>query len=144
MTKSMRKTGTAIAAMVAASVAMTVGVVSPASALGGETFGCRIAPGTTFTFQQSCMNDPVQASQYNVGFAVQNLSGSGYTFSWTITGQYVNIYTGCTATSSDCAVFVRGGNFREISATVTYTQGGVSASQTAYAEIEPVCGNQYC
>ena len=119
----------------------TAVTASPASAFGGETFGCRVAPGHTFTWQEFCTNDS-PADQYNVGFAVLNTSGA-YTFSWSITGSYQSVITGCTSTSSDCALLVRRG-FRELTVSVTYTQNGQSATRTAYADIEPFCGSQLC
>jgi hypothetical protein len=132
-------------AAAAGAAALIVGSATPAAAVGGETFGCRIAPGTTFTFTPVCYNDPVPATTYTVGFAVQNRSGSGYTYSWSISGPYQSVYVGCTPTSSDCAVTVRrSSGEEEIVATVTYTQAGQSASRTSYAYIEPVCGTSFC
>ena len=141
----MEKTIRRALAATAGVAALVVGSATPAAAFGGETFGCRIAPGTTFTFSPVCYNDPVAANSYTVGFAVQNRSGSDYTFAWSLSGPYQSVYAGCTPTSSDCAVIVsRSSGEKEIAATVTYTQGGQSASRTAYAYIEPVCGTFYC
>jgi hypothetical protein len=122
-------------------VTTTAVTAAPASAFGGETFGCRVAPGHTFTWSEFCTNDS-PANQYNVGFAVLNTSGA-YSFSWQITGSYQSVFTGCTSTSSDCALLV-GRGYRELSVTVTYTQNGQSATRTAYADIEPFCGSQLC
>jgi hypothetical protein len=142
MTLSVRRSLVGLAATLAAMLALTFGTTAPASAIGGETFGCRIAPGTVFTWDQFCSNSK-PAQTYNVGFAVLNTSGGGYTYSWTITGPYQYVIVGCTSTSYDCAVAVSRGS-KEITGTVTYTQNGQSATQTAYASIEPYCGNQLC
>lgn len=134
-----RRTPACLAA--AAAAGLTLGTASPASAFGGETFGCRIAPGTEFDWYPTCTNSG-GAQTYNVGFAVLDTSGT-YTYSWTITGSYRYVITGCTSTSYDCAVATgRGG--KEISATVTYTQAGQGATQTATAYIEPWCGSRPC
>ncbi|MGX7826358.1 hypothetical protein ACTG9Q_14815 [Actinokineospora sp. 24-640] len=114
----------------------------PASAFGAETFGCRIAPGTVFEWNEFCTNSR-GASEYNVGFAVLNTSGTGYTYSWSISGAYRYVITGCTSTSHDCAVAV-GRSGQSITTTVTYSQNGHSATKTAYATIEPWCGSQPC
>lgn len=141
MSDRLRRVVLGFVVSVLAVVATTAGTVSPASAFGGESFGCRVSPGHTFTWQQFCTND-TPASRYNVGFALLNTSGT-YSYSWSINGSYQSVYTGCTSTSSDCALIVRGG-YRELSVSVTYTQDGQTATQTAYADIEPYCGNQLC
>jgi hypothetical protein len=116
---------------------------SPAAAIGGETFGCRVAPGTIFTWESFCVNSK-PATMYNAGFAVLNTSGN-YTYSWQITGPYEYVIVGCTSGSYDCAVAVRGGSIdREITVTVTYSQNGQSATQSATAYIRGYCGSSLC
>jgi hypothetical protein len=142
MSRIRSRLANAIACAVAAAT-LVVAPASPAAAFGDETFGCRIAPGTVFTWNEFCANS-APASTYNVGFAVFNTSGS-YTYSWTITGDYRSIITGCTPTSYDCAVSVRRGvSDQWVTGTVTYTQNGQSATQTAYAIVMPYCGNLLC
>src|SRR5215212_4146168 len=111
-----------LATVLAVTTSVVAGSASPAAAFGGETFGCRVSPGTDFVWREFCSNTKY-ATNYNAGFAVLNTSGSGYTYQWTITGNYTSIYTGCTSTSYDCAVWVRVG---EVQVTVTYTQNGQS------------------
>ncbi|MEV7229342.1 hypothetical protein AB0M79_20290 [Polymorphospora sp. NPDC051019] len=131
-----------VAACVVAATTFTLAGATPAAAIGQETFGCRIAPGVVFTWNTYC-NNSAPASTYNVGFAVQNTSGS-YTFAWSVSGPYQSINTGCTATSPTCSVWVSGHSDSSIEATVTYTQNGQSRTQTAYATINRYCGSQLC
>lgn len=135
MTGRIRHALAALAACVAVATSLTLGTASPALAFGGETFGCRIAPGTVLTWSPTCTNS-MTATTYNVGFAVLNGSGA-YTYSWSISGPYQFVITGCTSTSYDCAVSVRGFGERTITATVTYSQAGQSATATSTAYIFP-------
>ncbi|MEV0393392.1 hypothetical protein [Polymorphospora rubra] len=130
-----------VAACLVAAATFTLAGATPAAAIGQETFGCRIAPGVVLTWNTYCTNS-APASTYNAGFAVQNTSGS-YTFSWSISGPYQSINTGCTATSSSCSVWVANSD-ATIVATVTYTQNGQSRTQTSYATINRYCGSQLC
>ncbi|MGN9769154.1 hypothetical protein ACTMS2_28770 [Micromonospora sp. SD12] len=133
----------ALVASLLAVATLGLATASPAAAFGGETFGCRVAPGTIFTWETTCLNSK-PATMYNVGFAVLNTAGS-YTYSWTVTGPYEYVITGCTTTSYDCAVAVRGGsNDSEITASVTYSQGGQSATRSATAIIRGYCGSYLC
>ncbi|GIG59969.1 hypothetical protein Lfu02_43410 [Longispora fulva] len=138
----MRSVLVGLAAGVVAATSLTLSSASPAAAFGGETFGCRIAPGTIFTWSQYC-NNSVPASTYNVAFQV---FGSGsYTYSWSISGPYTSVITGCTSTSPACAVSVPGGMFdSEIYATVTYSQGGESATRSSVAILNAYCGSYLC
>lgn len=123
-------------------VAMTGAMISavPAQAFGSETFGCRISPGTVFTWNTTCNNNTEPANTYNVGFMVQNTSGSGYSYTWSISGPYTSVYSGCTSTSADCAVLVSGrAGDEEIDATVTVTQAGQSEVFTSHAFINAWC-----
>ena len=133
-----------LSTVLAVTASLVAGSASPAAAFGGETFGCRVSPGTDFVWRPVCFNNRY-ATTYNAGFAVLNTSGSGYTYQWTITGDYGSIYTGCTSTSYDCAVLVPGGpGDKEVHVTVTYTQNGQSGTQYATAIIAGYCGNQPC
>ncbi|MFL6130862.1 MAG: hypothetical protein ACJ73E_17580 [Mycobacteriales bacterium] len=138
MPSRIRRALTCFTAALTVALALSVGSASPAAAFGGETFGCRVAPGTDFTWREFCSNTK-QATTYNVGFAVLNTSGT-YTYSWTITGPYQYVITGCTSTSYDCAVAVTAGaGDKVIDGTVTYTQNGQSATQWAEATVMPYC-----
>jgi len=130
-------------AVLGATIALALSLAPPASAIGNETFGCRIAPGTEFQWYEYCTNTK-PATLYNVAFAVQNTSGS-YTYSWAIGGPYQYVITGCTSTSPTCAVAVPGGQTdKEITGTVTFTQDGQSVTRNAYAYVHGYCGGQYC
>lgn len=127
----MRRLPRALFAVILAMTA-TIAWATPAQAFGGETLGCRISPGTVFTWNPTCDNNTKPASTYNVGFLVQNTSGSGYSYTWVISGPYISVAAGCTSSSADCAVYVHGGSSeKEIDATVTVTQSG--QSQTLYS-----------
>lgn len=139
-----RLLGLAVAALVA--TVSLVAVDAPAAqAFGSETFGCRFSPGTIFTFNAPCLNNKPSPSGYTLAFQVQNLSGTGYTFSWTLSGDYLSIFSGCTSTSEACVVTTPGSNAdHDISASVTYSQGGQQATKDAAAFIRAFCGNQLC
>lgn len=143
MGRRVRSAMVGLAACAVAASSLVLGTAAPAAAFGGETFGCRIAPGTVFTWSTYCQNSR-PATTYNVGFAVLNTTGT-YTYSWTVTGPYQSVITGCTSTSYDCAVSVHAeASDVEIFATVTYTQDGQSATQSARAMVIPYCDNMYC
>jgi hypothetical protein len=125
----------------AVAVATALMPTTNASALGGETLGCRVAPGHTFTFSEFCTNDSPSSSGYTIGFLVQNTSGT-YTYAWSIPGPS-SVYAGCTSTSDSCTISVTRST-REYDMSVTLSQGGSSETLTAYADIEPWCGNMLC
>ncbi|WFE20017.1 hypothetical protein O7621_19105 [Solwaraspora sp. WMMD937] len=114
----------------------------PARAFGGETFGCRVAPGTDLVWRSICYNNQ-PAGTYNAGFAVRNTSGTGYTYSWSISGSYLYVITGCTTTSSDCALAMPNAD-GAVQVTVTYTQAGQSATSSTTAVIRQFCGTYLC
>lgn len=131
------------AACTLAAASLNLAAASPAAAFGEETYGCRLSPGTVLTWKTIC-NNTKPSGRYNAGFAVLNTSGE-YTYQWTINGDYLSIITGCTATSSSCAVALPGSDTDSIlSVTVTYSQGGQSATRTAYAVVNMYCGTVYC
>jgi Flp pilus assembly protein TadG len=124
--------------------AFAVTAAPSASAIGNETFGCRIAPGTEFGWYQYCTNTSPAVTTYNVAFLVQNTTGT-YTYSWSVSGPYQYVITGCTSTSPACAVSVSGGQSdKEITGTVTITQDGQSITRQAYAYVHGFCGPVYC
>lgn len=128
-------------ASLVAVASLSVVTATPAAAFGQESFGCRIAPGTILDFHPSCYNNR-PATTYSVGFAVLNTSGT-YTYSWSISGPYQYVITGCTSTSSGCAVAAPNED-AGIHVTVTYSQGGQSATKSATAIIRRFCGNYLC
>ena len=142
MTQRIRR---AIARLAVGVLAATAGMIvsgSPARAFGGETFGCRVSPGAVLTWNNPCYNNR-PASTYNAGFNVNNLSGSGYTFSWSYSGPVLYVMAGCTSTSSGCGLAVANSD-AIISVTVTVSQGGQSTTMSANAVIRQFCGNELC
>jgi hypothetical protein len=142
MTQRIRRAITRLAVCVLAAAAGMIVGVSPASAFGGETFGCRVSPGTVLTWENPCYNTK-PATAYNAGFSVNNLSGSGYTFSWSYSGPVRYVISGCTSTSSSCGLSVANRD-AEIYVTVTYSQNGQSATKSATAFIRQYCGTELC
>ncbi|WP_117213597.1 hypothetical protein [Allorhizocola rhizosphaerae] len=144
MKQWIRRALTHFAAAVLGVSALTVVSASPAQAFGNETFGCRVSPGTVLTWRNPCTNNR-PAATYNAGFNLLNLSGDGYTFSWSISGDVLYIVAGCTSTSSGCGVATPGGSSDGfVHVTVTYSQGGQTASRSATAIIRGYCGGQLC
>lgn len=142
MTQRIRRAITCLAVCVLAAAAAVIVSASPASAFGGETFGCRVSPGTVLTWENPCYNTR-PATTYNAGFSVNNLSGSGYTFSWSYSGPVLYVISGCTSTSSSCGLAVANRD-AFISVTVTYSQNGQSAAKSADAIIRQYCGPELC
>jgi hypothetical protein len=75
---------------------------------------------------------------------LQSLSGPDYTFSWSWSGGPVlGIVAGCTSTSDGCGLLVANSD-TAVTVTVTYSQGGQTASQSATAIIRLFCGSVLC
>jgi hypothetical protein len=126
----------------AVAVATALMPATNANALGGETLGCRVAPGApTAPYSEGCGNGGPSSSGYTIGFLVQNTSGT-YAYAWSIPG-YSSVYAGCTSTSNSCTIKVTSAP-REYDMSVTLSQGGSSETLTAYADIEPWCGREPC
>jgi hypothetical protein len=127
----------------AITLGLSVSSAGSASALGAETFGCRIAPGTEFNFYEFCHNTQ-PASQYGVAFLVQNGSGSP-TYSWSIPAfDQSKISQGCTWSSPSCTLMV-GKTDQDIPVSVTLTQGGVFRTISSEAMIFSYCDPcNYC
>ncbi|GIH09321.1 hypothetical protein Rhe02_73880 [Rhizocola hellebori] len=143
MTLRIRRTLAQLAIGVLAATAGITATASPAQAFGGEVLGCRVSPGPATAFTNPCLNKK-GAATYNAGFWLQNLSGPGYTFSWSWTGGPVLfIVAGCTSTSDGCGLAVANSD-TIVRATVTYSQGGQTGSQTATAVIRQFCGSVPC
>jgi hypothetical protein len=132
-----------LAVGVLVAIAGIFATASPALAFGGETFGCRVSPGPATAFTNPCTNK-VGATTYNAGFFLQNLSGAGYRFSWSWSGGPVlGIVAGCTSTDDGCGLRVANSDTR-VQVTVTYSQGGQTASRSATAIIRQFCGKVLC
>jgi hypothetical protein len=145
MNKMSAKTVT-LAHLAVGVLAATAGIVataSPAQAFGGEILGCRVSPGPATAFTNPCTNKR-GAATYNAGFWLQNLSGPGYTFSWSWSGGPVlGIVAGCTSTDDGCGLRVANSD-TSVHVTVTYSQGGQTASRSATAIIRQFCGSVLC
>lgn len=142
MTRHLRRITTFVATALLAAGGLTFVSATPAQAFGGETFGCRVAPGTDLVWRSACYNNR-SASTYNAGFAVLNTTGTGYTYDWNISGSYLYVIVGCTQTSSDCALAMPNAD-GHVHVTVTYTQAGQSATKSATAIIRQFCGAYLC
>ncbi|HET8659399.1 MAG TPA: hypothetical protein VFM55_10425 [Micromonosporaceae bacterium] len=108
MASSIRRTISYLAVCVLAATTNAIFGASSAQAFGGETFGCRVSPGTVLTWQNPCYNNR-PASVYTAGFNVLNLSGDDYTFSWTYSGPVLYVVSGCTPDASGCGLAVANG-----------------------------------
>lgn len=132
----------ALLAAFATVAAMAVFGAGSASALGSETFGCRVSTGPA-PFTQYCGNT-YGASSYDIEFLVQNRSGT-YSYAWHVpTGIYgLYVFAGCGNSDYQCAVTVPNRD-ADINMSVTLYQG--SAQETLYstANILRGCGSSLC
>jgi hypothetical protein len=138
----MRKLLSLVAILVAV-LGLIVVSEGSASALGGESLVCRVAPAPVTTpFTNMC--SPVDvATTYSTGFEVAGGSGT-YTYSWSVPVQQgVTIIAGC-GTSDGCTLSSTSHTFHDITVTLVLTQNGVSETLTAEAVIDPVCGSSFC
>ena len=84
------------------------------------------------------------ASSYTVAFAVQNTSGT-YTFSWSITGDWTSVVTGCGSADAFCTVRTNGSTYDHgVHGQVTFSQGGQSVTRQSSAFIRIYCGSVPC
>lgn len=138
-----RRLASLLAALVMA-LGMTVFSAGTASAVGGETFGCRIAPGTEFNFYETCRNTRETTTYYSVAFKVQNATATS-TFGWTIPAFYQSrIISGCTSASSSCTLSAPRWGEQEIYVDVSISDGGASRSLSSAAYIFAWCSGNYC
>jgi hypothetical protein len=124
-------------AVLASAVAFVAVPAGSANAFGGESLGCAINPSSSTTLHAGGCSTKGSYSQklYYIMFAVMNGSGTyGYTWSFS---EPVNIYSGCTSTSSSCEVTVYGGGGTDtiVYGYVTLTQNGQSETLSARALI---------
>ncbi|HZB49138.1 MAG TPA: hypothetical protein VE547_08600 [Mycobacteriales bacterium] len=132
-----------LATVIAGLLLLTTLPAAPAGAIGGETFGCRLSPGTVLTYKQTCLNSR-PASSYTVAFAVQNTSGT-YTFSWSITGDWTSVVTGCGSADAYCTVRTNGSTYdHSVHGQVTFSQAGQSVTRQSSAFIRIYCGSVPC
>jgi len=111
---------------------------SPAGATG-TTFGCRISPGTIFTWNQYCHTSEA-ASTYNAGFLVQN-AAIPLSYSWSIPSGHA-IYSGCGSSDNSCGVLAHQGDEFEVTVNLTYSDH--TESYWSDATIDQWCGNNIC
>lgn len=138
----MRKVASLVAVLVAA-LGLVVVSTGTASALGGESLVCRVAPAPITTpFTNPCL--PVfVATTYDVGFEVAGGSGT-YTYSWSVpTGHGVTIVAGC-GTSDGCTLGITSNTEHDVTVTLVLSQNGAQETLTAETIIEPTCGSMFC
>jgi|GEM_PF-1770231 len=138
----MRRIATLLAALatLAAAGLFTPG---PASALGGETFGCRISPNPTVPPYTSFCRNRQAASTYVAGFLVENVTAPS-TYAWSIPAAYQGaIYSGCTSDRADCGIALPNKD-AYFAVSVTITQNGASETLSANASISRYCGSTPC
>ena len=139
----MRKILSLVAVLVA-TLGLVVVTEGSASALGGESLVCRVAPAPVTTpFTNPCL--PVEvATTYTTGFEVVGGSGT-YTYSWSVPAQQgVTIIAGCGASDAGCTLSITSHTEHDVTVTLVLTQNGVSETLTAETIIEPTCGNMFC
>jgi hypothetical protein len=139
----MRKVLSLVAVLVAM-LGLVVVSEGSASALGGESLACRVAPapvGTPFT--NPCT--PVEvAATYTVGFEVVGGSGT-HTYSWSVPlEQGVTIVAGCGASDAGCTLSITSNEEHDITVTLVLTQNGASETLSAETLVEPTCGTMFC
>jgi hypothetical protein len=110
----------------------------PASA-AGPWLGCRVAPGTVFTWSPYCSNSQ-NASWYNAGYLVQD-APTPLSYTWSIPSGY-SVYADCGSSDNSCGVVVHQGD--DIVVTVTLNYSDHSESYSAEATIDQYCGSQLC
>jgi hypothetical protein len=137
----MRKAFTSLAA-----AAIAFGVlalpVSSASAASSPTLVCNIQPSDTTDFASVCATSWA-APSYSVSFVVQGGSGT-YSYAWPVP-RYATVGSGCTSTSSYCALTIRGTIAEhDLFMSVVLTQSGIQTTLTAEADVPAVCGHFLC
>lgn len=130
---------TAVGTLAAAGLSAT----GTASALGGETFGCRVSPNPTVPpYTETCRNRQY-ASMYVAGFVVENVSAPS-TYSWSIPSAYQGaVYAGCTSDRPDCGISMPNED-AQLTVSVTIIQNGASRTMTSTATILQYCGQYPC
>jgi hypothetical protein len=116
-----------------------------ASAFGGETLGCRVAPASIYQpiDGQSCTSTYAPSPDYDVSFVVLNGSGT-YSYAWSVPSPYSGrIINGCGSADNWCQFSV-GNREADITVSVTITQGSQWSTLSATATTSQWCGSQVC
>jgi hypothetical protein len=137
----MRKALLSLAAAVIAFGAPALSV-SAASAASGPSLGCNIQPSTGNNFTHSCGTSDA-ADTYGVTYLVQGGTGT-FSYAWTVPSSGT-VADGCTSTSNICVIDVRAvEEDQRLTASVVVTQNDSSATLSATAIINAVCGKVFC
>ena len=128
-------------AVLATTLGLMVPTATSASALGGEWLGCQVIPGSGY-YSSGCWGGAASGPVV-VDYVVMDETAPS-TYSWAVPSVYVSkITAGCASTTNYCQLTVgRGG--KDITVSVTLSQDGATATLTATATIEPMCGTQWC
>jgi len=129
-----------VVASVGVALALCLVPTGSASAFGGEQLYCSVGNGP---LADGACNQVTPTSPTGVAYHVVDQSGSGYSYSWTLSGNYSTLQ-GCTSTTDYCYVTTPNVSDHEIIATVVVTQNGSSETLSATAEIASVCGGVFC
>ncbi len=137
----------AFLSLAAATMALSVLALpaSSANAASSPTLVCNIQPSNNDVFSGAC-STPYAAPSYSVSFVVQGGSGT-YSYAWTVPnlGTWGKIGSGCTSTSSGCALLIRGTQIEhDLFVSVVLTQDGTQTTLTSEADIPAVCGSYLC
>jgi hypothetical protein len=137
----MRKALLSLAAAVIAFGAPALSV-DAASAASSPSLGCNIQPSTGDNFDQFCGTSDA-ASTYGVTYLVPGGTGT-FSYAWTVPNSGT-VALGCTSTSNTCVIDVSANEEdRRLTASVVVTQDGSSATLSATALINAVCGDVFC
>jgi len=116
--------------------------VSAASAASGPSLGCNIQPSTGDNFSAVCGTSDA-ANMYGVTYLVQGGTGT-FSYAWTVPSAGT-VADGCTSTSDICVIDVSAvEQDRRLTASVVVTQDGSSATLSATAILNAVCGKVFC
>jgi hypothetical protein len=123
-----------------AAAVLALCVVSPgsASAFGGETLNCRVAPSRDGLITPGSCSAEIPAGGYSIGYGVFGGSGT-YTYSWTLP-PFQTAAGGCGSTDASCAINVRAITAdKSYTVSVQITQGSSTATLSATAEVPATC-----
>ncbi|HEY3610061.1 MAG TPA: hypothetical protein VGL06_21355 [Pseudonocardiaceae bacterium] len=123
-------------------VTLTVLFSGPASALGGETFGCNVQPNTPSHsgFPGVCTTGRA-AGGYVVTFEVFNIT-AGESFSWSGPSLVQGTLSNCN--TSVCRVSLSASTDVDVTVSVIISQAGARETLSARVIIPAVCGRIFC
>lgn len=104
-------------------------------AFGSESLECGVGPNATFG--TTCF-PRFPFSPAVITFNVVNESGSDYSFSWTVQGNY-SVVRGCASNTDYCGVSSPTPVDQEVIGTVVVSQNGSSRTLSATAQVYAVC-----